>query len=101
MESIDGEASWFCDQSSDTPDCSDWTYFCDNNKENMKAKKGFADFMGAVIGRIVGGIFLCVLACCFCCPGCPMYLYKEKEGAAAPPAQAGVQMAPVVVGSKA
>ena len=100
-ECLDGASSWCCDESSDYPDCGPTWGWCDNNKENKKAKKGFADFMGAVIGCIVAGIFLCVLACCFCCPGCPMYLYGPKDDAAAPPAEAGVQMAPVVVGSKA
>jgi hypothetical protein len=100
-ECLDGASSWCCDESSDYPDCGDFWGWCDNNKENKKAKKGFADFMGAVIGCIVAGIFLCVLACCFCCPGCPMYRYGPKDAAAAPPVEAGVQMAPVVVGSKA
>ena len=91
-----GGWNWCCGD--DYPDCGDSWGWC----EDRPSKKEKQTMQGVLIGIICGVVLfsaLSILACCVCCPGCPMYRFGPKPAAAPPQASvemAGAEMYPVV-----
>jgi len=84
-ECSDGGWNWCCDKDSNYPGCGDSWGFCEHKSAKKTAKKVA---MGLIIGVVVAALAVVggIIACCFCCAGCPGYKSRHPQGAkGAPP----------------
>ena len=83
-ECSDAGFNWCCDKDSNYPTCGNSRGICEHKSAKKTAKKVA---MGLIIGVVVAALAVLggIIACCFCCAGCPGYKSRHPQGAAGAP----------------